>query len=337
MIDNRLSQYWERAGVKAPPEDVPVTATTNPLRFGVNIRRPTFPEILELAQVAEEAGFDTVTFSDRPPERNLEAWTLATAIGALTQRLILTHSTLNVPFRNPALLAKMAASLDSITGGGRVELTLGAGGQESHFHAYGIELGAPAERFRRLRETVTVLRGIWQNPPFTYRGRLVQVEGAEAPPAPVRGTIPIWIGAGRPQMLAYTGRAADGWLKNGGWPASLEELRDMVGLLEEGAQEAGRDPRTIRRALNGAALFAQSRDEAEWALAANPGGNRGGGGLLGTAEDMIETIRTYFDSGIDTFHLQFVAENAAEQMRRFGREVMPRARELAITAWSSVD
>src|SRR5262245_33699516 len=98
-----------------------MAATKNPLRFGVNIRRPSFPEILELARAAEEAGFDTVTFADRPPENNLEGWTVASAIGALTQGVILAHSTLNLPFRNPALLAKMAASLDAITGG-RVEL-----------------------------------------------------------------------------------------------------------------------------------------------------------------------------------------------------------------------
>ena len=138
-------------------------------------------------------------------------------------------------------------------------------------------------------------------------------------------------------MLAYTGRVADGWLKNGGWPASLEELQGMVTLLEEGAQKAGRNPRTIRRALNGTALLAESRDAAEWHLAAGPGGNRSGGGLLGSPEEIIETIRIYFESGIDTFHLQFVADDPAGQMRVFGREVMPKARELAATAWSSVE
>jgi alkanesulfonate monooxygenase SsuD/methylene tetrahydromethanopterin reductase-like flavin-dependent oxidoreductase (luciferase family) len=310
-----------------------MTVTTNPIRFGVNIRRPTFNEILDLARVAEEAGFDTVTFSDRPPEQNLEGWTLATAIGALTRRLILTHSTLNVPFRNPALLAKMAASLDNITGGGRVELTLGAGGQEAHFRAYGIELGTPAERFRRLRETVTVLRGIWQQAPFSYEGQMVHVENAEAPPKPVRGTIPIWIGAGRPQMLRYTGRVADGWLKNGGWPASFDELEGMVALLEEGAERAGRDPGRIRRALNGTALLAESRDAAEWQIAAGgAGANRSGGGLLGSPEEILHTIHTYREAGIDTFHLQFASQDAAEQMRQFGREVMPKARGLAPAA-----
>lgn len=306
-----------------------MAASKNPLRFGVNIRETDFSRVVELAQAAEEAGFDTVTFSDRPPEQNFEAWTLASAIGALTRRVILSHSTLNVPFRNPALLAKMAASLDVITGG-RVELMLGAGGQDAHFRSYGIDLGTPGERFRRLRETVTILRGIWTEPPFTYTGQICAVEGAEAPPRPVHGTIPIWIGAGRPQMLAYTGRVADGWLKNDGWPASLDEFRELVAPMEEGAERAGRDPAAIRRALNGLAIVGASREEAEKLLESLDGQRfRSRGGLTGTADEILETAGVYREAGVDTFHLQFAPEQTAEQIRRFGREVLPRARTLA--------
>lgn len=306
-----------------------MTATKNPLRFGVNVRRPSYPEIVELAQAAEEAGFDTVTFADRPPENNLEGWTVAAAIGAVTRRVILAHSTLNVPFRNPALLAKMAASLDAITGGGRVELMLGAGAQEAHFRSYGIPFGPPGERFRGLREAVTILRGLWAEPSFSYAGRIYQVEQAQAPPTPLRGTIPIWIGALGPQMLAYTGRTADGWLKNRGWPASLDELRGLVAQLEEGAERAGRDPATIRRALNGAAAIGGSAEEVERirsALDARQFINTAG--VFGTPDQIIETVATYRDAGIDTFHLQFSQDDTAGQIHRFGHEVLPKARAL---------
>jgi alkanesulfonate monooxygenase SsuD/methylene tetrahydromethanopterin reductase-like flavin-dependent oxidoreductase (luciferase family) len=310
-----------------------MTATINQLRFGVNIRIPEFKRYLELARAAEAAGFDTVTFSDRPPEQNLEAWTLATAIGVLTERLILTHSTLNVPFRNPGLLAKMASSLDAITGGGRVELTLGAGGQEPHFRAYGIALGTPAERYQRLTETVTILRGIWSSPPFTYQGQTVRAEAAEAPPPPVRGTIPIWIGAGQPRLLRYTGRTADGWLKNGGWTDSLEELAGLVALLEEGAERAGRDPRTIRRALNASAVIAANREQAQQRLASAAGArNLNRGGLLGSPEEILEKVATYREAGIDTFHLQFPPDDTLAQIEQFGREILPRARSLVPAA-----
>jgi alkanesulfonate monooxygenase SsuD/methylene tetrahydromethanopterin reductase-like flavin-dependent oxidoreductase (luciferase family) len=308
-----------------------MAATKNPLRFGVNIRRPAFPEVLAQAQAAEEAGFDTVTFSDRPPEQNLEAWTVATAVGVLTRRVILAHSTLNVPFRNPALLAKMAASLDVITGGGRVELMLGAGAQEAHFRSYGIPFGPPAERFRALREAVHILRGLWAHPSFTYHGRVYHVQEAQAPPRPVRGTIPIWIGALGPQMLAYTGRIADGWLKNRGWPSSLDELRGLVAQLEAAAERAGRDPATIRRALNGAGGIGESAAEVErirraFANHPLPGGQAG---LVGTVDQILETIAAYREAGVDTFHLQFPPEDTVEQIRWFGRAVLPRARALA--------
>jgi alkanesulfonate monooxygenase SsuD/methylene tetrahydromethanopterin reductase-like flavin-dependent oxidoreductase (luciferase family) len=208
-------------------------------------------------------------------------------------------------------------------------LTLGAGGQEGHFRSYGIELGSPAERFRRLRETVTVLRGIWTSPPFTFEGTTMKVKAAEAPPRPVNGTIPIFIGAGQPQMLAYTGRTADGWLKNGGWPASLDEYHGMLAQLEAGAEKAGRDPAGIRRALNGSAMLAPSRATAEERLQAASGGrNLSRGGLLGSVEEILESVATYRGAGVDTFHLQFSPEDTATQIRRFGAEVLPKARAI---------
>jgi alkanesulfonate monooxygenase SsuD/methylene tetrahydromethanopterin reductase-like flavin-dependent oxidoreductase (luciferase family) len=251
-------------------------------------------------------------------------------VGALTKRVILAHSTLNVPFRNPALLAKMAASLDAITGGGRVELILGAGAQEAHFRSYGIELGSSADRFRGLREAVTILRGLWRDPSFTYEGRVYRTEDAQAPPAPERGTIPIWIGALGPQMMAYTGRVADGWLKNRGWPASLAEFQGLVAQLDAGAERAGRDPATIRRALNGVAGIGANAAEVERIRGTlDPRAYLTMDGLIGTADDIVERVGLFREAGVDTFHLQFPPDDTIGQIRRFGREVLPRARALS--------
>src|SRR5215216_7446920 len=172
-----------------------MAASSNPLRFGVNLTGPDRPyaELLATAKVAEEAGFDTIAFTDRPPENNFEAWTLASAIGVLTERIRLTHNTLNVPFRNAAMLAKMANSLDAITGGGRLILTLGAGAQAPHFETYGIPFGSPGERFTDLNDTIEILRGVWSHDSFSYAGRLHQVKDAVVPPKPVNGSIPIYI------------------------------------------------------------------------------------------------------------------------------------------------
>lgn len=90
--------------------------SSNATRFGLNPRGLSYERIVAVAKAAETAGFDNIAFSDRPPEHNIEAWTMATAVGVQTERIRLTHSTLNVPFRNAGMLAKMAASLDVITG-----------------------------------------------------------------------------------------------------------------------------------------------------------------------------------------------------------------------------
>ena len=291
-----------------------MTRTLNPIRFGINPRGLPFDRLVSVVKAAEDAGFDTVTFADRPPEDNLEGWTLASAIGALTRRVILTHSTLNVPFRNPALTAKMAASLDVITGG-RVELTLGAGGQEPHYRAYGIPFGTPGERFTDLKDAVTIMRGMWGAEPFSYQGRQYGVEETMAEPRPVRGAIPIIIGAGKPRMLRYTGAVADGWIKNGGWPDSMEQLRDLVGQMEAGAVEAGRDPRTIRRVLNCAVYIGPGQPPADDTA-------RTQGGLIGTAERILEIVDEYAEAGVDSFHMRFPGPDAEEQMRRFGEEVI---------------
>ncbi len=304
-----------------------MAASSNSVRFGINLTGPDRPyaELLATARVAEEAGFDTLAFTDRPPENNLEGWTTATAIGVQTQRIRLTHNTLNVPFRNAAMLAKMANSLDVITGGGRLILTLGAGAQAPHFETYGIHFGSPGERFTDLKDTIQILKGVWSNESFTYQGRTQSVKDAVVPPKPVNGRIPIYIGALGPRMMRFTGQVADGWLKNRGWPESVDELRELVAQLEEGAERAGRDPRTIRRVLNGSAGFGADAIERARARATptQPGNTRG---LLGSVEQILETIEEMRDAGVDTFHLAFAPEDRHEQMRAFGREIIPRAR-----------
>ncbi len=290
-----------------------MSRTNNALRFGLNIGGRGFNEALELSQLAEKAGFDTIALTDRPPENNLEAWTLATAVGVLTKRVILTHSTLNIPFRNPALLAKMAASLDVITGGGRIELTLGAGAQEPHFRSYGIHYGSNGERLMDLRDAVTILRGLWTNDSFTYKGARLWVDNAISLPKPVMGTIPVWIGALGPRMMRFTEAHGDGWMKNRGWPETTDQLIKLIGILDGAAEKAGRDPGNIRRVLNGAAII-------------GTGPHPETPGLVGNHQQILETIDLYRDMGIDTFHLRFPNTGTQEQLLQFGEEVIAAAK-----------
>lgn len=295
--------------------------SSNSIRFGLNPRGLPYGRVVSVAKAAEAAGFQNLSFSDRPPENNLEGWTLATAVALQTSRIRVTHSTLNVPFRNPALLSKMATALDSITGGGRVILTLGAGTQENHFTTYGIEFGSPGERVDGLIDAIEILRGTWANEQFTYTGKRYSVEEATVTPKPANGTIPIFIGAAKPRMLRLTGRTADGWIRNGGWPSDLDAYREQVAAIEDAANAAGRDPGTIHRVVN---CNAYVGDEDPATKLATTFGNPGG--LTGTAEQVLEIVEQYREAGVDTFHVQFQNDIIEEQLAAFGESVIARAK-----------
>ena len=298
-----------------------MTRSSNPVRFGINPRGLDYPSVVSVTRAAEAAGFETIAFSDRPPENNLEAWTLATAVACATERIIVTHSTLNVPYRNPALVAKMAASLDVVTGGGRVLLTIGAGGQESHATSYGMRFGAPGERVDALIDAIHIMRGMWSEESFSYEGKFHSVDGATLQPKPVNGPLPVFIGAVGPRMLRLAGSLADGWIKNGGWPASPEAYAELQEQVERGAEAAGRDPGTLRRVVNCTA-YVGSEDPAT----VMPSTFGASGGLMGTAEQVLEIIERHREAGVDAFQVQFQNDIAHEQIPAFGEQVIANLR-----------
>ena len=298
-----------------------MTRSSNAVRFGLNPRNLPYERVVEVAKAAEAAGFQNISFSDRPPENNLEGWTLATAVAIQTNRIRVTHSTLNVPFRNPALLSKMATALDFITGGDRVILTLGAGTQADHFTTYGIGFHSAGERVEGLIDAIEILRGTWANEQFSYEGKQYHAAGATVTPKPVNGTIPIFIGAAQPRMMRLAGRTADGWIRNGGWPSDLDAYRAQLNLLEEAAAGAGRDGTRIHRVVNCNAYVGNEDPATKLATTfGNPGG------LTGTAEQVLETIERYREAGVDTFHVQFQNDIIAEQIPAFGEQVIAKVR-----------
>lgn len=294
-----------------------MSLSSNPIRFGLNARGMSFERTVEIAKKAEAAGIENITFSDRPPETNLEGWTFATAVAAQTDRIRVTHSTLNVPYRYPALLAKMATALDVITGGDRVLLTLGAGGQEAHATTYGMAWGSNGERVDGLIDTINILRGMWANDSFSYEGKRYSVEEAVLDPKPVSGTIPILIGAMKPRMLGVAGRLADGWLKNGGWPESPEAYAALQEGVDRAAEKAGRDPGKIRRVVNCTA-YVGDKDPAS----VMPSTFGAAGGLMGTQDQVLDIIEKHLAAGVDTFHIQFAADIIDEQIPAFGEQII---------------
>jgi len=293
-----------------------------PITFATPAGNQSLEQALATAQAAEAAGFTGVSFSDRPHDPILEGWTLSTAVAARTERIRLFHSTLNVPYRFPSVLAKEAATLDIISGG-RLDLCLGAGGEGNRplYESLGVPLASPGERLQDLRDAIAILRGMWTHERFSYEGRVYHVQEVICEPKPVQASIPIWVGASMPRSLRLAGQITDGFIKNGGW-GTVEELRALNEQVDAAAQKAGHDPASLRCLMNTPGYLAKDKADAADYLARTPQAR----GLIGTASEIIETVRAYHDAGVNTFVVRFPPAAALAQIERFGAEVIPEVR-----------
>ncbi|MGW5671678.1 LLM class flavin-dependent oxidoreductase [Micromonospora sp. NPDC003776] len=270
-------------------------------------------QVVARAKLCEQAGLDLVTFQDHPYQPGfLDTWTLMSFVAAATSRIRLAGNVLNLPLRQPVVLARSVASLDLLTGG-RVELGLGAGAFWEAIEAAGGRRLSPGQAVDALAEAIRVIREVWD----TDRRGMVRVEGehyrvvgAKRGPAPAH-PVEIWVGAYKPRMLRLVGRAADGWLPSLAYlPKGPAELPALNALVDEGAQAAGRDPAAVRRLLNVNGTFARSS----------------GGFLDGPPEQWVEELAGLaLDHGISTFIL---GSDEPRAVQLFGQEIAPAVREL---------
>src|SRR5215471_6795954 len=173
-------------------------------------------------------------------------------IAPATTRIRLSANVLNLPLRQPAVLARSAASLDLLSGG-RVELGLGAGAFWEAIEANGGRRLAPGQAVRALSEAITIIRQVWdtgQPGGVRMAGARYRVAGAKRGPAPAHD-IGIWVGGYKPRMLELVGASADGWLPTLSYlPGGVAQLSDLNARIDAAAVAAGRDPRLVRRLLN---------------------------------------------------------------------------------------
>lgn len=181
-------------------------------------------------------------------------------VAARTSRVTLAPNVANLPLRQPAVLARSAASLDVLTGG-RVELGLGAGAFWEAIAAMGEQPLTPPQAVQALREGIEVIRAMWGMRETVVEGRFHRLAGAKAS-VPFHD-IGIWVGAYKPRMLTLTGELADGWLPSLKQAESmgLASFTDANARIDEAAVNAGRAPGDVRRLLNVGAVAEKSVDE----------------------------------------------------------------------------
>lgn len=279
--------------------------------FGLSISPELSTNPVAYAQRAERLGFDFISASDHPSgtRQTYETWTMLTWIAASTQRIGIGTRVLGVPYRNVAMVAKMAESLDRLSGG-RLILGLGGGFSDDEFRAFGMPVPSPREKVDGLDEAVQIIRGLWSQTSFTFDGRQHRTNAAELEPKPTRH-IPIWLGTFGPRALALTGRLADGWIPSLGF-APPEQVRGMTDVIAEAAHDAGRSPDAITYAYH---LIVRIDERAE----PTPGA------VVGHAHAVTETLLSFMDAGFTS--LSFAVDGPdVEQQTELLAEVLPQLR-----------
>ncbi|HEX2240586.1 MAG TPA: LLM class flavin-dependent oxidoreductase, partial [Actinomycetota bacterium] len=221
------------------------------LLFGVNVATSadTGSDPVAEAMRAEALGYDFISSNDHPcgTQPSFETWTMLSWIAAKTTLIKVATRVLGVPYRSPAMVAKMAETLDRLSGG-RLILGLGGGYSDDEFRAFGLKVPSPREKVEGLEEAVRIVKGLWSTRSFTYEGHHHRTVAADIEPKPDH-EIPIWLGTFGKRSLAVTGRVADGWIPTHSMapPSEIPMMRDRI---FEAARAAGRDADAITFVYN---------------------------------------------------------------------------------------
>jgi alkanesulfonate monooxygenase SsuD/methylene tetrahydromethanopterin reductase-like flavin-dependent oxidoreductase (luciferase family) len=225
--------------------------------LGIQIRPAdtTWQDVREVALLAEEAGFDAIYTWDHllpvagidPALPNFEGWQLLAAWGALTTRVRVGMLVSGNTLRHPGLLAKMATTLDHVTGG-RAILGVGAGQLELEHVQYGMRFPPVGERIAMLDESLAAMRALLTEERASFEGRYYRLEGAIAEPKPLQERLPILVGSTGPKMLRVAARHADIWH---GYAPDEEAFRSLYDEWLEACELEGRDPAEVMRAAGG--------------------------------------------------------------------------------------
>jgi probable F420-dependent oxidoreductase len=267
-----------------------------------------FDELREMALAAEMGGLDSVWGADHlviqmngTTTGIHESWTVLTAVAAITTRVEIGPLVLALPFRNPALTAKMAAQLDEVSGG-RLTLGIGCGWHQPEFDAFGYPFD---HRVGRFEEACAILVPLLRGERVSFEGRYHRAEDLELLPRPIRaGGPPILIAGKQPRMLGLVAKHADQW--NSAWygvPDEADVLRTRLADLRRALDEAGRDPASLILTAGISVVFEDAKPNAPESA------------IRGTPDEMADALAGYAELGISHLIAHVYPRNAGSVRR----------------------
>jgi len=286
---------------------------------------------------ADRLGYHSVWVSDHLSRgacrERLECWTTMSWLASITERVRLGSMVLCSLFRHPSLLAKMASTLDVLSGG-RLEFGIGACWSEDEFTDGGMDWPEPGARLRMMRETVEICKSLWTRERTTYEGRYYRTRGAYNEPKPLQKPHPPILigGSGERLTLRIVARHAD--MSNFGGP--VENVRRKMEILRKDCDKIRRDYETIEKTSNIAVVIHPNEEDYledmkkrhraegsprpfdEWLEMAEASY------IAGTPEDCVERLQPYVDLGVTLFVIRFGDVPGTEGMRLFAEEVAPK-------------
>src|SRR3954464_623972 len=229
----------------------------------------SYEAVRDIARAAHTAGFTRLWVSDHlflhkdsVATDCLEAWTLLAALARDTEGIRIGPMVSAQSYRNPALLAKIAAGVDQMSGG-RLEFGLGAGWKDVEYKAYGYEFPEAGVRVTQLVETLEICTRLWTEERATYHGKSYRIDDAVASPKPKQKPLPIWIGGTKPRVMRIAAKWAQWFNMSNPSTAAAERIPMVKAGIADACKAVGRDPKTLKTSMFVIAYVAPTRAEAD--------------------------------------------------------------------------
>jgi F420-dependent oxidoreductase-like protein len=315
---------------------------TRPLRFGIHAGPVDIPYTMrrDYWRSAERLGYDWASVGDhfltnpvfgaRDTDPWNEAWITLAALAEATERIRVGVLVTSVGYRHPALLAKMAATLDVISGG-RLEFGIGAGYLEAEYRMYGLPFPRSSVRIAQLDEAIQVCKLLWTQEHADFSGEHFTLANAICKPKPLQQPYPpIWIGGmGEQKTLRVVAEHADGW---NAFPMPVPQLQHKLDVLRRHCDAVGREYDAIRKQLVCTAIIRSDPAQVEQELARFtverqiPPGQARHMAIAGTPEQVATELMPYVGIGFDMFLLMERVPLDHESLRLFMEDIAPRLR-----------